>query len=267
MTRPAERRGRPALLLGPPASQPRHGDRADPLVRRPARLRGRLAGTRCPVHGGSAASRSSRPTTRRPSRRRRRPTRPRPAAPARPGHRARAHDHRRGGHPQGSGRRGHPVPARALPLPAGHAPHRSRVRTPSTTSCSRRREGFCEQFASAATVLLRAVGVPTRLAVGYADGTPTEAAGCSAVRMRTPGSRSSSRAPGWVAADPTAGAQRADGTPSRWRCLVLLLRYRCRAAEPGRTRRQRPDRRWPTHRRSAAARSATSIHSTGRCAG
>jgi hypothetical protein len=80
-----------------------------------------------------------------------------------------------------------------------------------------RGEGFCEQFASAATVLLRAVGVPTRLAVGYADGTPTESGrvlrGTDAhawIEVEFPGT-------GWVAADPTAGAQRADGTPGRWR--------------------------------------------------
>jgi hypothetical protein len=79
------------------------------------------------------------------------------------------------------------------------------------------REGFCEQFASAAAVLLRAVGVPTRLAVGYADGKLTNAGrvlrGTDAhawIEVEFPGT-------GWVASDPTAGAQRADATVSRWR--------------------------------------------------
>ena len=76
------------------------------------------------------------------------------------------------------------------------------------------RTGFCEQFASAETVLLRAVGIPARLVTGFAGGTPTDdgrllrAEHAHAwVEVWYPGV-------GWVASDPTAGAQLAEGTRS-----------------------------------------------------
>jgi protein-glutamine gamma-glutamyltransferase len=79
------------------------------------------------------------------------------------------------------------------------------------------REGFCEQFASAAAVLLRTVGVPTRLAVGYAAGEPTSAGrllrGTDAhawIEVEFPDA-------GWMAVDPTAGAQRAAADDAGWR--------------------------------------------------
>jgi transglutaminase-like putative cysteine protease len=91
----------------------------------------------------------------------------------------------------------------------------------------RSREGFCEQFASAAVVLLRAAGVPTRLAVGYADGVPDGTGrllkGTDAhawIEVRFPDA-------GWVAFDPTAGASRADAgaqTPGLWQRLENRLR-------------------------------------------
>ncbi|HSP39552.1 MAG TPA: transglutaminaseTgpA domain-containing protein [Frankiaceae bacterium] len=84
----------------------------------------------------------------------------------------------------------------------------------------RTREGFCEQFASAAAVLLRAVGVPTRLAVGYADGNPSNGGrllrGSDAhawIEVEYPDA-------GWVAVDPTAGVRRADGDASGWRAWL-----------------------------------------------
>lgn len=72
-------------------------------------------------------------------------------------------------------------------------------------------EGFCEQFASAETVLLRSVGVPARLATGFAYGTPgtgsqtsrrvfTAADAHAWVEVSYPGL-------GWSTSDPTAGAQ------------------------------------------------------------
>jgi transglutaminase-like putative cysteine protease len=67
-------------------------------------------------------------------------------------------------------------------------------------------EGFCEHFASAEAVLLRAVGVPARLVTGFSGGTPEGAErvmlGSNAhawVQVGVGGDR-------WVWTDPTAGA-------------------------------------------------------------
>ncbi len=86
------------------------------------------------------------------------------------------------------------------------------------------RTGFCEQFASAETVLLRAVGIPARLATGFAGGRPTDdgrllrAKDAHAwVEVWYPGV-------GWVASDPTAGAQLADGSGSLLTRVDDLLR-------------------------------------------
>jgi len=69
--------------------------------------------------------------------------------------------------------------------------------------------GFCEQFAAAEVVLLRSVGVPARLATGFAGGEPSgdqrTLRGTDAhawVEVWYPGI-------GWAASDPTAGAVRA----------------------------------------------------------
>ncbi|MCU1678115.1 MAG: transglutaminase domain protein [Frankiales bacterium] len=67
--------------------------------------------------------------------------------------------------------------------------------------------GFCEQFASAETVMLRSVGVPARLVSGLADGHDNGAGGRDFkasdlhawVEFWVPGT-------GWVSSDPTAGA-------------------------------------------------------------
>ncbi len=84
--------------------------------------------------------------------------------------------------------------------------------------------GFCEQFASAETVLLRAAGIPARLAVGFSGGAP--AGGLRTVRgsdahawveVWFPGT-------GWAASDPTAGAAPAGadrGAVARWLATVL----------------------------------------------
>lgn len=74
------------------------------------------------------------------------------------------------------------------------------------------REGFCEQFASAAAVLLRSVGVPARVAVGYAGGDQVEGGrllrgtdGHAWVEVEYP-------EVGWVAVDPTAGSRLSDAS-------------------------------------------------------
>jgi protein-glutamine gamma-glutamyltransferase len=70
--------------------------------------------------------------------------------------------------------------------------------------------GFCEQFAAAEVVLLRAAGVPARLATGFADGEPSgdhrTLRGSDAhawVEVWYPNI-------GWAGSDPTAGSVRAD---------------------------------------------------------
>jgi transglutaminase-like putative cysteine protease len=82
------------------------------------------------------------------------------------------------------------------------------------------RKGFCEQFATAAAVLLRAVGVPARVATGWAGGEVQgdrrllRARDAHAwVEVLVPGQ-------GWVSSDPTAGARPAD--PPSDRALALL---------------------------------------------
>jgi transglutaminase-like putative cysteine protease len=82
------------------------------------------------------------------------------------------------------------------------------------------RQGFCEQFATAEAVLLRAVGIPARIATGYAGGEVRgdrrvlRAKDAHAwVEVLVPGL-------GWVSSDPTAGSRPA--TPPQDRLLALL---------------------------------------------
>ena len=75
--------------------------------------------------------------------------------------------------------------------------------------------GFCEQFASAETVLLRTLGIPSRLVTGLAYGVPEGAdrrlyrvSDLHAwVELWVPGT-------GWVTSDPTAGVPLAQGSGS-----------------------------------------------------
>jgi transglutaminase-like putative cysteine protease len=76
------------------------------------------------------------------------------------------------------------------------------------------RTGFCEQFASAEAVLLRAAGIPARLVTGFSGGTPSDGGrhlraqdAHAWVEVWYPGV-------GWVASDPTAGAALADTSAS-----------------------------------------------------
>lgn len=73
--------------------------------------------------------------------------------------------------------------------------------------------GFCEQFATAAVVLLRADGIPTRLVTGYAQGDTTSEPGQRLMRGTDAHAWIQVWYPGigWVDSDPTAGAQLAAG--------------------------------------------------------
>ncbi len=75
------------------------------------------------------------------------------------------------------------------------------------------RTGFCEQFAAAEVVLLRAAGIPARLVTGYAYGDPVD--GGRLMRARNAHAWAEVWFPGvgWNASDPTAGATLAPVAP------------------------------------------------------
>jgi transglutaminase-like putative cysteine protease len=79
------------------------------------------------------------------------------------------------------------------------------------------RQGFCTNYASAMTVMLRSVGVPARLAIGYLPGEFDEASGTFIVRARDYHAWSEVYFPkyGWIAfeATPSAGFEEALVTP------------------------------------------------------
>lgn len=68
------------------------------------------------------------------------------------------------------------------------------------------KQGFCNYYATAEVILLRAVGIPARLAVGYAQGEPEEAAPLFSVRQRDAHAWPEVYFPGigWVEFEPTA---------------------------------------------------------------
>jgi protein-glutamine gamma-glutamyltransferase len=98
-------------------------------------------------------------------------------------------------------------------------------------------QGFCEQFASAAVVMLRTLGIPARLVTGYVDGTLTADksgrvfSGTDAhawVQVYYPGI-------GWVDSDPTAGASTGPRALSARARLGSTLERLWRAIPFGRT--------------------------------
>ena len=93
--------------------------------------------------------------------------------------------------------------------------------------------GFCEQFASAEVVLLRAAGIPARLVVGFSGGEPSgDADGTRVVRGTDAHAWVEVWIPGrgWAASDPTAGSRLATEGPvstvrawlARWWWAVVL---------------------------------------------
>jgi transglutaminase-like putative cysteine protease len=80
--------------------------------------------------------------------------------------------------------------------------------------------GFCEQFASALTVLLRSIGVPSRMAVGYATGERDNLTGTFSVHARDAHAWSEVLFPGvgWVPFDASPGfaSMPANRMPARW---------------------------------------------------
>ena len=83
--------------------------------------------------------------------------------------------------------------------------------TPPTTSCSDTRSGFCEHYASAFVVLLRAAGIPARVVTGYQGGTMNPRGGYMIVRQSDAHAWAEALIDGrWQRFDPTAAV-----SPSR----------------------------------------------------
>ena len=99
------------------------------------------------------------------------------------------------------------------------------------------RTGFCEQYASAEAVLLRAVGIPARLVTGLAYGVPT-ASGQRLYRVADLHAWVELwvQGTGWVTSDPTAGVQLAASGSVGLRARVagqLTALLRSAASVPG----------------------------------
>jgi len=132
------------------------------------------------------------------------------------------------------------------------------------------REGYCDLFATAFAVMCRAAGIPSRFAVGYAEGTPNPSTGEYLVR------ESDGHAwveiflegAGWVSVDPTPPGRAAEArkeatvTPPWWRKYLrrfrtsLALLFLCTIVfagaakslwlDPWRARRRWEKRLWST---------------------
>ncbi len=80
--------------------------------------------------------------------------------------------------------------------------------------------GYCEQFATAATLMLRSLGIPARLATGYATGDYNPVLNQAVVRERDAHAwvEVNFRQHGWVPVDPTPGVDPLAATrmPSHW---------------------------------------------------
>ena len=83
-----------------------------------------------------------------------------------------------------------------------------------------RREGFCEHFATAYVVVMRAMGVPARVVAGYQGAEPPDADGYQAVRQSHAHAWAEywAEGAGWLRADPTAAV-----APERVRSSRPLL--------------------------------------------
>ena len=93
------------------------------------------------------------------------------------------------------------------------------------------RLGFCEHFATAEVVLLRAAGVPARVVTGYSTGTDN-GDGTRTFRGTDAHAWVEAWIPGrgWVASDPTAGAALADGSGSGLSSITHRLAVLMRSA-------------------------------------
>jgi protein-glutamine gamma-glutamyltransferase len=86
-----------------------------------------------------------------------------------------------------------------------------------------RKEGHCEYFASAMAVMLRTVGIPSRLVNGFRNGEYNDVTGSYIVRARNAHSWVEAYFPGhgWISFDPTPAA--AQPVPDRWSRMLLYV--------------------------------------------
>lgn len=96
------------------------------------------------------------------------------------------------------------------------------VRDPLAYFLFERREGYCEYFASAMAVMLRTVGVPSRVATGFQSGVYNSISGWQLIRASDAHSWVEAFLPGegWVSFDPTPPDPSA-GSVSLWTKLTL----------------------------------------------
>ena len=87
------------------------------------------------------------------------------------------------------------------------------------------RQGHCEYFAAALAVLLRANGVPARVAAGFYGGPPAEGQDYALVRLGDAHAWTEAYFPGrgWVRFDPTPSGNRAGEATGRWAWAVENL--------------------------------------------
>lgn len=90
------------------------------------------------------------------------------------------------------------------------------------------KEGYCEHFATAMAMLLRASGIPSRLATGFLEGEWNELGGYFMVRQQDAHSWVEAwiEGDGWTRFDPTPGAAVAPLRPSALSLYLDLLRLR-----------------------------------------
>lgn len=86
-----------------------------------------------------------------------------------------------------------------------------------------RRQGHCEYFASAMTVMLRALGVPARIVNGFRGGEFNDVTGSYIIRARDAHSWVEAYFPGqgWVSFDPTPAGDRPQ--PGAWQRFLLYV--------------------------------------------
>src|SRR5581483_5310566 len=86
-----------------------------------------------------------------------------------------------------------------------------------------RKQGHCEYFASAMAVMLRTLGIPSRLVNGFRNGEYNDVTGSYIVRARNAHSWVEAYFPGhgWISFDPTPAA--AQPLPDRWSRMLLYV--------------------------------------------
>ncbi len=104
---------------------------------------------------------------------------------------------------------------------------RLRTSTSSTTSCSTRGSGWCEQIASSLVVLARSAGIPARLATGFVPGDRDALTGRFVVREREAHAWAEIFFPGigWQGFDPTAAVPLAGDAKAGGSVLSSLRRH------------------------------------------